>query len=109
MTKKKEDDQKIGNIAPYGLRMMPELREKIERAAFENGRSMNSEITSRLEYTFEVGDLGEKEATLKRSVSAYEGRSNEIIEEILEKINLSIEKRGYTSRAIGRIESDGSE
>ncbi|GAA5785644.1 Arc family DNA-binding protein [Chitiniphilus shinanonensis] len=42
-----------GNIAPFGLRMLPELREKIELAAKENGRSMNAEIVQRLEASFE--------------------------------------------------------
>jgi hypothetical protein len=38
-----------GQIAPFGLRMLPELREKIEAAARESGRSMNAEIVARLE------------------------------------------------------------
>lgn len=38
-----------GQIAPFGLRMLPELREKVEAAARESGRSMNAEIVARLE------------------------------------------------------------
>ena len=41
-----------GNIAPFGLRMLPELRAKIEEAAKASGRSMNAEIVSRLQGTF---------------------------------------------------------
>lgn len=41
-----------GSIAPFGLRMLPDLREKIEEAAKESGRSMNAEIVDRLEKSF---------------------------------------------------------
>lgn len=40
---------KTSNIAPFGLRMQPDLREKLESAATRNGRSMNAEIVARLE------------------------------------------------------------
>lgn len=36
-------------IAPFGLRMQPALHAQIKAAAESNGRSMNSEIVSRLE------------------------------------------------------------
>lgn len=39
-------------IAPFGLRMLPELREKIEQTARGSGRSMNAEIVARLEGSF---------------------------------------------------------
>ncbi|RXZ42699.1 Arc family DNA-binding protein [Crenobacter cavernae] len=46
------------HIAPFGLRMQPELREMLEESAVENGRSLNAEIVSRLETSFEAaGDL----------------------------------------------------
>lgn len=37
------------NIAPFGLRMPDELKEKIQERAKANGRSMNSEIIQILE------------------------------------------------------------
>ncbi len=40
------------SIAPFGLRMLPDLRQKIEDAAKASGRSMNAEVVSRLEQTF---------------------------------------------------------
>jgi hypothetical protein len=43
-----------GNIAPFGLRMLPELRAKIEDSAKESGRSMNAEIAARLEDSFKL-------------------------------------------------------
>ncbi|TPW27798.1 Arc family DNA-binding protein [Martelella alba] len=47
----------LANIAPFGLRMQPELKEKIKQAAEDNGRSMNAEIVQRLEDSFEFADL----------------------------------------------------
>lgn len=41
-----------GSIAPLGLRMLPELKAKVEAAAKANGRSMNAEISARLEESF---------------------------------------------------------
>lgn len=40
------------DIAPFGVRMQPELKQKIEIAAKTNGRSMNAEIVHRLEQSF---------------------------------------------------------
>lgn len=52
MSSKKPPEEKIGSIAPFGLRMLPELRQRIEAAAAESGRSMNAEIVARLEASF---------------------------------------------------------
>lgn len=44
------DDRKpMANIPPFGLRMQPELKARIEAAAKANNRSMNAEIVARLE------------------------------------------------------------
>lgn len=39
---------KIRDIKPYGVRMQPELREKLKVLAGKNQRSINSEIVFRL-------------------------------------------------------------
>lgn len=39
-------------ITPFALRMRPELRKKVEEAAAENKRSLNAEISARLEQSF---------------------------------------------------------
>lgn len=44
-----DDEQFIRDIAPFGLRMPPMLKERVKRAAVENGRSMNAEIVATLE------------------------------------------------------------
>jgi hypothetical protein len=41
------------NIAPFGLRMQPALRKKIEAEAGAAGRSVNAEIVARLEHSLE--------------------------------------------------------
>lgn len=52
MAKKTETRPATATINPFGLRMQPELRERLEAAASESGRSLNAEITSRLEQSF---------------------------------------------------------
>lgn len=48
MSAKKPPEDKISNIAPFGLRMPASLREGIDAAATASGRSMNAEIVERL-------------------------------------------------------------
>ena len=45
-------------IAPFGLRMPPELKEKLGSAAEKNHRSLNAELTSRLQYSIEQEEKG---------------------------------------------------
>lgn len=42
------------NIAPYPLRLQPEVRARLEAAAKESGRSLHAEIVARLEASFDV-------------------------------------------------------
>jgi hypothetical protein len=44
------------NITPFGLRMQPALKSKLEEAARQTGRSLNAEIIARLEASFEYDD-----------------------------------------------------
>lgn len=53
MAKKTEVRPATGHINPFGLRMQPDLREQLESAASESGRSLNAEIVARLEASFE--------------------------------------------------------
>lgn len=41
--------RRTAGIAPFGLRMQPDLKERIEAEALANGRSLNAEIVWRLE------------------------------------------------------------
>lgn len=48
--------QPTSHIAPFGVRMQPELKARLEAAAKETGRSMNAEIIARLEQSFAPSD-----------------------------------------------------
>ncbi|GEM_PF-2067979 len=56
MSTKKPADEKVSNIPPFGLRMLPGMKDRISRAAIENGRSMNAEIVKRLQDTLDFDD-----------------------------------------------------
>lgn len=58
MSAKKPAEEKISGIPPFGLRMLPELKDQVAEAAAKNGRSMNAEIVFRLEYSFRLKFAG---------------------------------------------------
>lgn len=47
-----EERKPMANIPPFGLRMQPELKGRVEAAARANNRSLNAEIVDRLERSF---------------------------------------------------------
>lgn len=49
-------DTRIRDINPFGLRMQAELKERLEREAKINGRSLNMEIVERLRTSLELPD-----------------------------------------------------
>lgn len=60
---KSNDENRISNITPFGLRLVPDLKRRIEEAARANGRSLNAEIAFRLEASLEMeGDTRSAEA-----------------------------------------------
>lgn len=42
-------------LPPYGLRIPPEMKERLQKSAKNNNRSMQAEIIARLESSFEAG------------------------------------------------------
>lgn len=42
---------KISKVAPFGLRLLPKLKRDLDAVAEANGRSLNAEITERLEWS----------------------------------------------------------
>ena len=46
---KPDEKEKVANIVPFGLRLQPELKRRVEEAAKANSRSLNAEIAARLE------------------------------------------------------------
>lgn len=63
-----------GQIAPFGLRMLPELKERLEMAAKASGRSMNAEIISRLQASFNQAEQPAVDWRLRVDVRANEVR-----------------------------------
>lgn len=82
MSSKKPPTEKIGNVAPFGLRMLPELKQRVEEAASASGRSINAEIVARLEQTFtgNLADLsGEGFGALIKRLEATVAVSDELV------------------------------
>ncbi|WP_304620214.1 Arc family DNA-binding protein [Paracoccus sediminilitoris] len=81
------------DIAPFGVRMPRELKDRVEAAAKASGRSMNSEIVTRIQQTFDglVANVPRNlpPGLLERMTvaSSFNNRSlqDEIIQTLLEK------------------------
>lgn len=77
------------HIAPFGLRMQEDLREKIESAATENGRSLNAEIVARLENSIEIStkpDTGLNTETIKKMLLDQEQHLEEKINNAMNEL-----------------------
>jgi hypothetical protein len=59
-----------GRIVPFGLRMPPDVKERVERAAHKSGRSVNAEIVARLEKSLLEED--EVASTLQKHDEAFD-------------------------------------
>lgn len=65
-------------IAPYGLRMPPDLKDRVQAAAEANNRSMNAEIVATLERAYPAAgkdpdsDFAELIRTLRQTLSQAE-------------------------------------
>lgn len=57
MSEKKSEEQKVSGVAPFGLRLLPELKERVARSAKAGNRSLNAEITYLLEYALDSIEL----------------------------------------------------
>ncbi|WP_457664000.1 Arc family DNA-binding protein [Sinorhizobium medicae] len=75
----KTGGEKIGTIAPFGLRMLSPLRARLTAAAQESGRSLNAEIVSRLEASFRQSALEER---IERLLEAFE-KQQTVIDKLL--------------------------
>lgn len=70
----------MANITPFGLRMQPELKGRVEESAKANNRSLNAEIVSRLEQSF----VSEAEhAEWQRALEFYRADEKYIHEEYM--------------------------
>lgn len=71
MTNPTDADKGVAAIPPFGLRMRPELKRRVEEAARAHNRSLNSEIVVRLEQSFR--DESQPPATIPAGMD-YEER-----------------------------------
>ncbi len=113
MSAKKPPAEKIGNIAPFGLRMQADMKKRLEDAAATNNRSLNAEIVGRLNSTLEgnMADLSaEGFGALIKRMEATVASGEHLLFEIRDK-NPALEKfmieEGLTrADAIRRILDD---
>ncbi|MGR5390301.1 Arc family DNA-binding protein [Vibrio crassostreae] len=82
------------DITPFGLRMQSELKEKLETIAKGNKRSLNAEITSRLESTVsQLDELFLPAEEAKALAIESQGRLKErILKKTFRDIHIGIEK-----------------
>lgn len=75
----KDERKPMANIVPFGLRMQPQLKARMEEAAKASNRSLNSEIVARLEDSFKEGNA----ASLRRELSE-KVQQMEALQQVLE-------------------------
>jgi hypothetical protein len=74
------------HIVPFGLRLQPELKARLEESAKKEGRSLNAEIAARLESSFYSEEgmpmLIQSIGSLVRTVETYKSAADSQKEEI---------------------------
>ncbi len=70
-----DERQPVASITPFGLRMQPTLKARIEADARANNRSLNAEIVARLQGNDE-GDLPEAKDIIKTLLALVEHLRN---------------------------------
>ena len=85
-------------IAPFGVRIPPELKDRVSLSAEKNNRSMNAEIIHRLEGSF-AGDLlvdkdDDTGALIAVPLSPAGGMTNDAAKEVAEFLKLLMGLRG---------------
>ncbi|MGL6191405.1 MAG: Arc family DNA-binding protein [Serratia nevei] len=83
------------NIAPLGVRLPEELKEKIQEQAKVNGRSTNAEIVTLLEQSVGGGSAKESKEELEKVVESYEEQVKQLMSMIKvqrETIDLAYEQ-----------------
>jgi hypothetical protein len=109
MMKLDDRESKIANITPFGLRLQPDLKRKIEEAAKRNGRSLNSEIAARLEASLDSDSDARSTAAANRLLRSGMGddleRRVRALEQALQNINLADRTYDFEMR-LTRLEAD---
>lgn len=77
-------NKKMADITPFGLRMQTEIKEKLEREAKINGRSLNAEIVTRLQNSLDkTGAAQSNHFAAQPSANGYSQEINDIERQLL--------------------------
>ncbi|PZU65247.1 Arc family DNA-binding protein [Sphingobium sp.] len=74
-------------IPPFGLRLPPDLKSRVQKSADEANRSMNAEIIARLEASFDAPSREEFEATKKWATEFLRAALDNAVEQIVTEKN----------------------
>lgn len=85
-------DVPMASITPYGLRMPRDLKDALDGAARENGRSLNSEIVARLQASVRGGGQfgGSPFINAVKSASAKSGPGDPDLEARVSELEASV-------------------
>ena len=86
----KGDSPLTRDIAPFGVRMSPELKERVSLAAKANNRSMNAEIVAALEAAYPCDRWDQLTAQIMKAVTERVPRevfADDLEEQIRKKLD----------------------
>ncbi|QXQ04289.1 Arc family DNA-binding protein [Stenotrophomonas indicatrix] len=103
MAKKTETRPATGHINPFGLRMQPDLRDRLEAAAAAEGRSLNAEIVARLEESFQMeegvesleqmtGALEHSQQLLMKSMTQFQAKMDMLIHSLPPEMRRAVDE-----------------
>lgn len=96
------------NINPFGLRLQPELKAQLEKAASDNKRSLNAEITARLQESFTEKRVAEGRMTALEIKSLMtEMTLTGTMLGLMQQIPRSEESDALTKQLIDRLDAMG--
>jgi hypothetical protein len=76
-------DTRVRDINPFGLRMQAELKERLDREAKINGRSLNAEIVERLRVSLDPPIRTESGYRAEQANSSYTPEISDIERQLL--------------------------
>lgn len=89
----KNTRQPTGHIAPFGLRLQPELKARAEESAARHGRSLNAEIVHILQNYYAQQDIAD--TIVGRELAGQEDMFPEIapdVKDLVEEVKRSIDE-----------------
>lgn len=84
---------KVRDIAPYGVRMPAELKEKIGEIAKSNGRSMNAEIVMAIEAWVSYHDRREGVDTKNINIPMTKDEMRELVDNVKDAVVTQLVKK----------------